>query len=63
MQARQPIPRLAVLPRPQAPEPLHCHQCLDLLPADGAVTMEMTDYVQYYCGLGCLDAWLERRSR
>ena len=57
------IPRLSVLPRPQAPEPLHCRQCLDQLPQTGEVTMEVADYVQYYCGLGCLDAWLERRSR
>ena len=51
------LPRLAALPRPHIPQTLHCSQCLAQLPLDGGLSMEVEDYVHYFCGLDCLAAW------
>lgn len=37
-----------------------CHVCLSEVPADVALTAEGPDYVQYFCGLECLEKWQAR---
>ena len=34
-----------------------CEVCLKEIPADAVKVMDAQDYVHYFCGLECLDAW------
>ncbi len=34
-----------------------CSTCLAEIPADVAKSFEGPDYVQYFCGLECLERW------
>jgi hypothetical protein len=37
-----------------------CEVCLTEVPADAALTADVQDYVHYFCGLDCLQAWQEQ---
>jgi uncharacterized ParB-like nuclease family protein len=39
-----------------------CEVCLSEVPADAALTADVQDYVHYFCGLDCLEAW-QRQAR
>ena len=34
-----------------------CEVCLKEVPADAVKVTDAQDYVHYFCGLDCLDAW------
>ena len=36
---------------------ISCEVCLKEIPADAVKVKDAQDYVHYFCGLDCLDAW------
>lgn len=47
--------------RPVAEPQVSCEVCLKEVPASEAKVREAEDYVLYFCGLDCFDAWLQRQ--
>ncbi len=43
-------------------ERVNCTVCLQEIPLDGAQSVDVQDYVQYFCGLDCLAVW-RRQTR
>ncbi len=40
-----------------------CHVCRHEIPASEALVPEATDYLVYFCGLDCYQAWLDQLNR
>lgn len=40
-----------------------CTACLVEIPGDVALSAEGPDYVQYFCGLDCMDKWQEKAKK
>lgn len=43
-------------------EVLHCAVCLKEVPPDAINVVDAQDYVQYFCGLDCLERWQEQAA-
>lgn len=43
--------------RPHQEQRVSCRQCMREVPKSEAKVREAEDYVMYFCGLDCLDAW------
>ena len=43
-------------------EKVTCDVCLKKIPISEAQSEEATDYVAYFCGLGCYDKWKHQKS-
>ena len=39
-----------------------CEICMKEIPASEAASEEATDYVIYFCGLDCYDAWRTKKE-
>lgn len=44
-------------PAPAEPRQLSCEVCLKEIPASGARSAEVGDYVAHFCGLECYRQW------
>ena len=45
-------------PAPQVPEaPIECERCHAEIPATVALSFEGSEYLYYFCGPACFDAW------
>ena len=40
-----------------------CAACMSEIPSDVALSHEGPDYVQYFCGLDCLDLWQRKAAK
>lgn len=49
-------------PQPRAPEKVSCRQCGRELPPEEAIGAEARDYVLWFCGLDCYQAWRRERD-
>lgn len=47
-------------PKVLVPQQLDCEVCLREIPASEVLMEEAGEYVMYFCGLDCYQAWRER---
>ncbi|MBM4189473.1 MAG: DUF3330 domain-containing protein [Betaproteobacteria bacterium] len=44
-------------PKPEPVEQIACALCMKEIPKSEATVAEAADYLLYFCGLDCYDAW------
>lgn len=44
-------------PKPEPVETIACELCMKEIPRSEATVAEAADYLLYFCGLDCYDAW------
>ncbi len=46
-----------MMPKPEPVETIACELCMKEIPKSEANVAEAADYLLYFCGLDCYDAW------
>ncbi len=58
----EPVEKIPVdMPLPEDEQLVSCEICLKTVPASEAEVSEAQDYVAYFCGLDCYEAWRKQQ--